>query len=77
MYLLRKERTGFVEPARKSIGRLRCEELDGWDICYDVVDLPSRSCTFKIKESIRQVRPRMFQEPITRVTVKTELKCKK
>ena len=29
MCLLRKERTGFVEPARKRIGRLRWVGLDG------------------------------------------------
>lgn len=32
MSLLRKERTGAVELARKRIGRLRWEGLDGWGI---------------------------------------------
>ena len=60
MCLLRKERTGFVEPARKSIGRLKWVVLDGWGVYHIVEDLPSRSCTFKIKESICQVGPRVL-----------------
>ena len=60
MCLLRKERAGFVEPARKRIGRLRWVGLDGWGVFHIVVDVPSRSCTFKIKESICQVGPGVF-----------------
>lgn len=46
MCLLRKERTGFVEPARKRIGRLRYEGLDGWGVTlswtYPPAAAPSR-----------------------------------